>query len=128
MAVPIVAATATGKMKGPIILHSAVRNTAFTGERARVATIVARECSASLSPFTNARLSARRIPRRRKGSITVIADSILLYVTVLHVCTGEGAPKRRRRVETARYPTDATANARGMGRIHAMHHLNPFER
>ncbi len=67
--VPIVAATAVVKMNGPSMLQIAVRKTAFAGESARVATTVAMECEASLSPLTNARPSARTIPKRMSGSM-----------------------------------------------------------
>jgi hypothetical protein len=71
IAVPIVAATAVVKMNGPSMLQIAVRKTALAGERARVATTVAMECAASLSPLTKARPSARMIPKRISGSMRV---------------------------------------------------------
>src|SRR5665647_1894486 len=76
IAVPIVAATAVEKRKGPIILHIAVENTAFIGESAFVATTVAIECEASLRPLTKFSASARIMPNRMRGSMPIMRGSL----------------------------------------------------
>jgi hypothetical protein len=72
IAVPIVAATAVVKRNGPAMLQTAVKNTAFMGDRAFVATTVAIEWEASLRPLTKFRARARIIPNRMRGSMTVM--------------------------------------------------------
>ena len=72
MAVPMVAATAVVNRNGPTMLQTAVENTAFAGESARVATTVAIECDASLRPLTKFSARARMIPNRMNGSMPVM--------------------------------------------------------
>ena len=73
IAVPIVAATAVVKRYGPIMLQMAVRKTAFPGESAFVATTVAMECDASLSPLTKLSASARTMPKMIRGAKPIMS-------------------------------------------------------
>ena len=75
MAVPIVAATAVVKTKGPNMLQTPVKKTAFAGERARVATTVATPCAESVSPLKKFSTSAMKIPNRMTGSKMVMYGS-----------------------------------------------------
>src|SRR5512137_940860 len=68
ISVPMVTATAVEKRNGPIMLQIAVENTARIGESAFVATTVAIECEASLSPFTKYNARAKILPNSMKRS------------------------------------------------------------
>jgi hypothetical protein len=70
-AVPMVAATAVVKIKGPIKLASADDKLAFQGESAFVSTTVAIEWDASFRPFTKLSRSARIIPRMIRRSMAI---------------------------------------------------------
>ncbi len=77
--VPMVVATAVVKMNGPSVLKSDVRSTACHGESDFVATTVAIECAASLSPLTKFRASARITPKIMRGSMVsgMVQDDIV---------------------------------------------------
>jgi hypothetical protein len=75
MEVPIVVATAVVKINGPAMLQIEVRSTACHGDRDFVATTVAIECAASLSPFTKFRASARITPNTMRGSMDISCGS-----------------------------------------------------
>jgi len=75
----MVVATAVVKINGPSILLSDVRTTVRQGDRDLVATTVAIECAASLTPLTKFRESARITPKMIKGSMIsgMVQDDVI---------------------------------------------------
>jgi len=68
---PMVAAIAVVKRRGPRRLKTPARSTACRGDRALVAMMVAIEFAASFRPFAKLKSSASRMPRMMIGSIAV---------------------------------------------------------
>ena len=68
---PMVAAIAVVKMRGPRRLNTPARSTACRGVKAFVAMMVAIELAASFRPFAKLKSSASRMPRMMIGSISV---------------------------------------------------------
>ena len=72
-------ATAVVKINGPSMLHNDDRSTARHGDRDFVATTVAIELAASLTPLTKFRESAKMTPKMIRGSMVsgVIQDDVI---------------------------------------------------